>query len=175
MSSDKPPFDDDGDFADLPPSKSALKREMSARQALGETLCELSAKQLAAIPIEDEALLQAIVETRSINTRSALRRHRQFIGKLMRHIDPQPIQDALDALHQSRSAAAGEFHELEALRDALLKDGDAALPAVLEVFPEADRQQLRQLVRQARKDAEQSRNSGASRRLFRYLRALREG
>ena len=166
---------DHGDFEYEGPSKSALKREMTARQALGEALCELSPKELAAIPIEDEALLRAIAEARRITSRSALRRHRQFIGKLMRAIDPQPIQEAMDALYQSRRGAAESFQELESLRDELLRDGDEALPRVLAACPGADRQQLRQFVRQARKDTAAGRDSGARRRLFRYLRDIRGG
>lgn len=156
------------------PSKSARKREMLARQALGEALVALSSRELAAMPLEDGPLLQAIQEARTMRSHSALRRHRQYIGKLMRQIDPAPLQAALDELHQRDRAQATAFHALEALRDALLRDGDAALGEVLERFPQADRQQLRQLTRQARHDAKQERNSGASRRLFRYLRELQE-
>ena len=159
---------------DARPSKSALKREMHARQALGEALCELSPRELEQIPIDDEALLEAIVTTRRISSHSALRRHRQFIGRLMRDIDPAPLQAALDALYQSRRGAAAALHELEALRDRLLRDGDAALPAVLERFPQAERQTLRQLTRQARRDARGQRNSGAARKLFRHLRDLQD-
>lgn len=157
-----------------PPSKSALKREMTARQALGEALCELSATELAAMAIEDPALLEAINESHRIHSRSALKRHRQYIGKLMRGIDPEPIRATLDAMHQRRSGKAQVFQDLEALRDALLEDPDTALVAVLERFPDADRQHLRQLARQAQRDAGSDRNSGASRRVFRYLRELQE-
>ena len=157
------------------PSKSALKREMTARQELGEALLALSPAELAAMPIDSEDLLQAIAETRRIKSHSAARRHRQYIGKLMRRIDPTPIQAALDALHQQRRDAAQAFHELEALRDTLLRDGDTALGAVLDRFPHADRQQLRQLLRQGQREQQGNGASGAGRRLFRYLRELQEG
>jgi ribosome-associated protein len=156
------------------PSKSALKREMTARQALGEALCELSPRELEQIPIDDAALLEAIREARTIRSHSAARRHRQYIGKLMRRIDPQPLQAALDALYRERRAAADDLHELEALRDRLLAEGDAAIAAVVERLPDAERGQLRQLTRQAQRDREAGRNSGAARKLFRYLRDLRE-
>lgn len=164
----------DADAADLPPSKSALKREMHARQALGEALCALSPRELEKIPIADEALLEAITTARTIRSNSALRRHRQYIGKLMRSIDPEPLQSALEALHATRRDAAAALHELEALRDRLLQEGDSALPAVLERFPGAERQALRQLIRQAQRDTREQRNSGTARKLFRYLRELQE-
>ncbi len=156
------------------PSKSARKREMTARQELGEALCALSERELARIPIEDDALLAAIRESRRISHHSALRRHRQYIGKLMRRLDPQPLQLALDELHRERRGEARSLHELEELRDALLARGDEALGRVLERFPDADRQHLRQLLREARRERDAQRPPAASRRLFRYLRELQQ-
>jgi ribosome-associated protein len=166
--------EDGHDPGDDAPSKSALKREMTARQALGEALCKLSERELARIPIEDEALLAAIRESQQIRHHSARRRHRQFIGKLMRRIDPEPLEAALDALHRERRGAAEAMHELEMLRDSLLDRGDPALGQVLERFPHADRQRLRQLLREARRERTAEAPPRASRRLFRYLRELRE-
>jgi ribosome-associated protein len=157
---------------DEAPSKSALKREMTARQELGEALCGLSERELARIPIEDEALLAAIRESHRIRHHSALRRHRQFIGKLMRRIDPEPLQQALDELHREKRGESDRLHELEALRDTLVQQGDRALTQVLERFPQADRQQLRQLTREAQRERQEERPPKASRRLFRYLREL---
>jgi len=154
------------------PSKSARKREMTARQELGEALCELSARELSKIPIEDEDLLAAIEESSRIKQNSAMRRHRQYIGKLMRRIDPEPLQKALDALYQSRKKETLQFQELEELRDTLVRDGDAALGQVLDQHPSADRQQLRQLIREAQREASADKPPAASRRLFRYLRDL---
>jgi ribosome-associated protein len=165
-------MDEDDDYRDEAPSKSALKREMTARQALGEALCALSPRELEAIPIEDPALEAAIVQARSITSRSARRRHRQYIGKLMRAVDPEPLQAALDGLHQQRAASAAQHHELEALRDELIERGDDGLPTVLERFPGADRQHLRQLLRQAQREKAGERPPAAARKLFRYLREL---
>jgi ribosome-associated protein len=166
--------DDQNGYDDEAPSKSALKREMTARQALGEALCELSEKELARMPIDDERLLAAIAESRRITQRSALRRHRQYIGKLMRQIEPEPIAAALDALHQERRGDAARFRELETLRDDLIARGDDALADLLSRFPHAERQPLRQLTREARAERDAGRPPAASRRLFRYLRALQE-
>ena len=157
---------------ELAPSKSARKREMTARQELGEALCKLSAKELAKIPIESEELLEAIEESHRISHKSGLRRHRQYIGKLMRRIDPQPIQEAMDRLYQERQQGAKAFQEIEQLRDTLIRDGDKALSGVIDRFPQADRQHLRQLVREAQREKKADKPPAASRRLFRYLREL---
>jgi ribosome-associated protein len=159
---------------DEAPSKSARKREMTARQDLGEALCALSPKELASIPIEDPALLEAIEESRRIHSHSAARRHRQFIGKLMRRIDPQPLQQALDALHATRREDAAAFHAIEELRDRLIAEGDGALEAALDRFPQAERQTLRQFMRDARQHGDSPRGKTAARRLFRYLRELQD-
>lgn len=164
--------DSDLDYSDEAPSKSALKREMTARQALGEALCSLSTRELARMPIDDADLLEAIRESAQISHHSAQRRHRQYIGKLMRRIDPAPIRAALYALYGERREDAAAFRELEKLRDTLLARGDEALGDVLARFPTADRQHLRQLTREARREIEAERPPAASRRLFRYLREL---
>ncbi|WOJ94994.1 ribosome biogenesis factor YjgA [Congregibacter variabilis] len=163
--------DPDMEF-DEGPSKSARKREMTALQELGEALCALSPRELGKIPIDDEDLLAAIEESSRIKQNSAMRRHRQYIGKLMRRIDPEPLQQALDALYQSRTNDTQRFQQLEELRDKLIRDGDAALGKVINQHPGADRQQLRQLIREAQREAAAEKPPAASRRLFRYLREL---
>lgn len=164
--------DVDSDFFEPAPSKTALKREMTGRQELGEALCQLSPGELKQIPIDSDDLLEAIEESHRIRHHSALRRHRQYIGKLMRKIDPAPIQQALDALHQQRREAAQSFKDLEVMRDQLVNGDDKILAAVIDRFPQADRQHLRQLVRDARREAKSGKPPAASRRLFRYLREL---
>lgn len=83
---------------DEPLSKSARKRHMTALQELGEALTLLSDRQLGAIPLEDERLLQAVRETRRIRQNGARRRHLQYIGKLMRDIEAKPVIRALTSL-----------------------------------------------------------------------------
>ena len=159
---------------DLAPSKSELKRRMLALQSLGETLVSLSERELARIPIEDDTLREAIDEARAIRSNSARKRHLQFIGKLMRGIDPEPISRALDALHESHQRQTDAFHTLEALRDRVLDEGDAGVQEVMTQWPDADRQQLRQLVRQHRLETQKGKAPAASRKLFRYLKELSE-
>ena len=162
---------DDEDFG---PSKTELKREMTARQDLGVALTQLSERELAQIPIDDERLRLAIEEVKRITTKSARRRHFQFIGKLMRDIDPEPIQRALDLLHNAHVQQTEAFHEFENLRDAVLAQGDSGVQLVMDRWPQADRQQLRQIVRQHAKESGAGKPPAASRKLFKYLRSLSE-
>jgi len=84
---------------DTKPSKSARKREHLARQKLGEELIALRDADLRSLAL-DEDLFEAVVEARSIKAHGALRRQKQYIGKIMRHIDPEPIRAALESLHR---------------------------------------------------------------------------
>lgn len=156
------------------PSKSALKRRMLALQELGESLLTLSDKQLEQIPIDSERLLETIREARNIRSHSARRRHLQLIGKLMRNVDAEPIENALQAMRRNRQAEAATFHLLEQLRDEVLAAGVAGTELVATRWPEADRQQLRQMILQHQRESQRQQPPAASRKLFRYLRELRE-
>ncbi|MFT4518941.1 MAG: ribosome-associated protein [Halioglobus sp.] len=159
---------------DLGPSKSALKRQMHALQELGESLVTLNESQLQKIPIESEALLEAITEFRLIGSNSAKKRHLQRIGKLMRYIDPEPIERALKAMDQTHQNQKSAFHDLEALRDDMLAAGNGGAELAMEKWPEADRQHLRQLIMQHQREIAKNKPPAASRKLFRYLRELQE-
>ena len=156
------------------PSKSAVKREMHALQDLGKTLSELNDKQLGQLPIEDEKLLEALRETRRIRSKNALKRHLQYVGKLMRDVDPEPIETALEVMRRPAREANALFHQLEQLRDDVLAAGVAGVEIVLARWPEADRQQLRQLILQHQRELAKDKPPAASRKLFRYLRDLLE-
>ncbi|HEB98237.1 MAG TPA: DUF615 domain-containing protein [Thiotrichales bacterium] len=162
----------ESDKTEAPPSKTRRKREADALQALGETLVGLPEARLAAIELPDR-LREAVMEARRIKARGGRRRQLQYIGKLMRSIDADPIRAALDDFTRQNRRAARAFRQLEALRDQLIAEGDAALGEVLERFPHCDRQHLRQLMRQARKDQAADKTAGL-RALFRYLRELSE-
>lgn len=166
--------DDDYQESDEAPSKSEVKRQMLARQALGEALTQLSDKQLERIPVADERLLAAVLESRNIRSKNARKRHLQFIGKLMRDVDPEPLQAALDELHRPSQQRNDAFHAIEALRDELLARGPEGVDIVLARWPQADRQQLRQLLLQHQREQQRGKPPAASRKLFRYLRELME-
>lgn len=129
-------------------SKSQLKREMTALQELGETLVKLSNRDLQRVPV-DEDLKAEILKARSIQQREGRRRQLQFIGKLMRSIDCTPIEAALQQMAAGNRAEARQFHALEDMRDQLIANADNALENILQTYPNADRQHLRQLIRNA--------------------------
>jgi len=152
------------------PSKSQRKRESEALQVLGETLVGLGHDQLARIELPDH-LRAAIDEARRIRKFGALRRQFQYIGKLMRDVDPEPIRRQLDALEgQSRTHSAW-LHRLEQWRSRLISD-DHALDEFVRLHPGIDVQQLRTLIRNARHEAAQSRPPRAFREIFRLLKGV---
>ena len=153
------------------PSKSQRKREMHQLQALGERLVELNSEQIAGIPLGAE-LLQALEEMRRIKGREARRRQLQYIGRLMRHEDGDAIAAALERLRAGGIEQTRRLHQLERWRDRLIEQGDDVLGELIAAHPDADRQQIRQLVRSARREQELNKPPAASRKLFRYLRSL---
>lgn len=164
------PFDADEPLA---PSKSAVKREMHALQQLGADIVKLSAGQLATIPM-DEKLSEAIGTARRIKSNEGLRRQMQYIGKLMRSADIEAIKEAMRQLEEGRKEDARRFHQLELWRDQLLEQGPKACEQVLQRFPAADGQHLRQLISRANKEQQLNKPPASARKLFRYLRELDE-
>ena len=155
------------------PSKTQLKKNMHALQELGETLTTLSRDHLDQLDLP-EALRDALDELERVGKHEARRRHMQFIGKLMRNVDPEPIRAALDAFKGVSATETAKMHRLEGLRTRLLED-EKTLHDIAETYPGADLQQLRVLRRNAIKEKEQSRPPRAFRELFRVLRELEEG
>ena len=146
---------------------------MSALQVLGQALVELPTERLAKIDMPD-ALRIALADARRFTKHEAKRRQMQYIGKLMRSIDPAPFQAALDALAGVSAAENARFHRIERLRTKLIEDEAAALTEIATAHPGADLQHLRQLRRNAIKEQEQSRPPRAFREIFRILRELDE-
>ena len=156
-----------------PPSKSQKKRDMSALQVLGQALVELPAERLAKIEMPD-ALRIALADARRFTKHEARRRQMQYIGKLMRSIDPAPFQAALDAMAGTSAAENARFQRLERLRAQLLENEAAALAEIAAAHPGADLQHLRQLRRNAQKEQELDKPPRAFREIFRVLRELEE-
>jgi ribosome-associated protein len=155
------------DDAPAPPSKSQRKRESSALQDLGKALVKLPTDRVRKLDLP-EALRAAVLEAQRINSHGALRRQMQYIGRLMRDVDAEPIVAQLDAIRGASDSAKAEFHALERWRERLLAD-DGALTDWLAIHPQADAQQLRQLIRNARREATEGKPPRASRALFRML------
>ena len=143
---------------------------MHELQALGVALVELPESQLAAMQIAD-ALREAVLEAKRIKSHEGKRRQLQYIGRLMREVDPAPIRAQLDALTGHSAQEAARHRRLEALREKLLAD-DEALTAYIAGHAGADLQGLRTLIRNARREQKEGRPPRAYRELFRVLKAL---
>ncbi|HMM47517.1 MAG TPA: ribosome biogenesis factor YjgA [Thiobacillaceae bacterium] len=160
----------DPDEAYRGPSKSQKKREVEALQDLGAQLVKLPEAHFQRIELP-EALRDAVAVCRRITQNSALRRQRQYIGKLMRSIDPAPIRAQLDAFSGASAAESARLHQAEKWREKLIAD-DGALTLFLDKHPGADATRLRQLIRAARDEATRGKPPKAFRELFRMVREV---
>lgn len=158
-------WDEDEDLK----SKTQVKREMEALQKLGEELIALPPVSRAKIPLDEELQDAIILADKLSKKREALRRHIQFIGRLMRSRDIEPIEQALAVIRNTNQAATRKFHLVEAWRDRLIAEPDSVTEFVAE-YPEVDVQQLRQLIRQAKKEQEKEQPPKAYRELFQLLK-----
>lgn len=166
----KPP-----DPAQTTPSRSQQRREALAVLKLAERLAALTAAEMAELPIPDDIRAQ-IVETQAIISHIAHKRQLQFLAKRLRRAEPAllaTLRDHLDHARQVGRRANAAQQRLERWRERLLADGDAALADLLAEHPNADRQHLRQLLRNARNEVEHGKPPRAQRELMRALRALR--
>ena len=155
------------------PSKTALKKQAHDQQALGEALAALSDARLAAVEMP-EPLRDALHEYRRTRSHEGRRRQRQLIGKLMRQTDVAPLQEAVAAAQLGHAHDALALHQAEHWRVELVADDDA-LTRWLEKFPATDAQQIRTLIRNARKDAAlppEQRHGRAWRELFQFLKPV---
>jgi len=144
-----------------PPSKTQLKAEADEKQALGEALITLRTDLMARLDLP-EKLLQAIADAKKITSFEGRRRQMQFIGKLMRPLDDEPIRDAINEQANGSAQLTLQLHLAEQWRDRLI-EADDALGTWLTTYPGTDAQQLRALIRQARKDAAPEKPGAAAR------------
>ena len=164
-----PPADDEDDEI-IWVSKSEIKRDAEALKVLGVELVELGTNALDKIPLDEELL--AAIELAQRIKKEGRRRQIQLIGKMLRSRDAQPIEQALDKLKNRHNQQITLFHKLENLRDRLIEHGDDAVEDVMAIYPEADRQQLRSLVRNAQKEKIANKPAKTSRQIFQYLRIV---
>ena len=153
-----------------PVSKTKRKKEMHELQAIGAELVELPDAQLAKIDMP-EALREAVLEAKRIKAHEGKRRQMQYIGRLMRDLDPAPIRERLEALSGQSAQETARHRRLEQLRERLLAD-DAALTDFVTAHSGADLQELRTLIRNARREQKEGKPPRAYRELFRVLKAL---
>jgi len=149
-------------------SKTRKKAQSHALQKLGVELVELSKERLDSMALP-EALAQAVREARRITAHEGRRRQMQYIGKLMRDIDPAPIQERLDAWRGQSKAEVARQHGMERMRERLIAD-DTALTEFAAKHPGVDLQALRVLIRNARKEAAEGRPPKAYREIFKVIR-----
>ena len=154
-------------------SRSQLKREMLALQKMGERLVELSPAQMEKLDLPSE-LKEAAILAGSLKKHGAKRRQLQYIGTLMRRLDPEPIQKAFERLDQGKKKEAWAFKQTEMWRDRLVGGDDELMEELNRRFPRIDSRQLSQLALSAREEMERRRPPRSTRALFRYLRSLLE-
>ncbi len=162
---------DDGAHDDRP-SKTQLKKQMHELQDLGEALVALPDDRVIDLPIQ-ESLRDAVAEYKRTRSHEGKRRQMQYIGKLMRRNDVEPIREAVAAMALGRAKDALALHESERWRVELLASDDALTRYTAE-HPGTDLQQLRSLIRAARKDAAaapEQRSGRAYRELFQFIKA----
>jgi ribosome-associated protein len=157
------------DNAPLELSKTRKKRAMEALQALGEALAALPAERLEKIALPED-LREAIGALRRLSRQDeARRRQMQYIGRLMRRVDGEPIRAALAGARGDSAAATARLRRIERLRDALLAD-ETALSEIAALHPGIDLQRLRSLRRAALKEKESGKPPRNYRAIFRMLR-----
>ncbi|XVJ70707.1 MAG: DUF615 domain-containing protein [Rhizobacter sp.] len=153
------------------PSKTQRKKESHDLQSLGEDLIALPDDRLDGLPM-DESLRDALRTYKKTRTHEGKRRQMQYVGKLMRRADPEPLREAVTALKLGTAKASLALHEMEHWRAQMLASDDI-LTTWMKQHPDTDLQQLRSLVRAARKDAAsapEQRNGRAYRELFQLIK-----
>jgi ribosome-associated protein len=166
--------DSDADAADARPSKTRLKQQSHELQTLGVAIAALSDNALAAIDMP-EALRDAVEEYRRTRSHEGRRRQMQYVGKLMRSADEEALREAVAAATLGSAQNALALHVAERWRAEMIA-GDDALTRWLAEHPDTDSQQLRSLVRAARRDAlglaAEARQPRSFRELFQFIKPM---
>jgi ribosome-associated protein len=166
----KKPSDDDSEYDG--PSKSSRKRAAHAAQDLGEELIRMRDSELDSLELP-ESLVDAVRDARRITSRGGLARQRQYIGKLMRDVDPEPIHAFLASRNTVTARDAERFKRVEAWRERLIVEGAPALAELESGRPGLDHDEWSRRVSAAREERARTAATGAAgRELFRAIRAL---
>jgi ribosome-associated protein len=152
-------------------SKSARKREAASLQELGVKLAALPDQEIRDLELP-ENLFIALRALRRLPSHGAQVRQRQYIGKLMREIDPEPVLAKLAERKQRHDLEIRQFQQIERWRDRLLSDAGAAIDALLDERPSADRPTLVRLVEKATRERAEQRSPVGARELYAYLRQV---
>lgn len=155
------------------PSKSQIKRDMEALQELGREVSELPRERIIELDLP-EKLRDALLDYKTINAHEGKRRQYQYIGKLMRGIDPAPLRDAVDRFNGDSKAEVHDMHLAERWRERLLAE-EPALAEFAQTYPGTDLQQLRTLIRNARKEKAAAKPPRDYRKLYQLVRTQIDG
>ena len=151
-----------------PPTKGELKRRARSLQDLAERLIDAPAEVVDGLALP-EKLADAITLARRITAHGAALRQRQFVAKLMRALDPGPIETALEADAVAARHDAARFKRAERWRDRLVKDGQSALAQFQSEFPDAAGTELERLVAAAVSERQRGLSPGAGKKLFHFV------
>ena len=166
-------YDDKGEivYYAVRPNKTQIKKDMAVLFALSEEMSELPATQLKCLELP-ENIHKAVVEVSGMPHKGARKRLLKFVTGQLHKIDVEPILEKLARMKNKSAHAVREHHIAERWRDKLIAEGSNALTELLNEQPQADRQQLRQLLRNAQKEVEAAKPPKSSRVLYRYLKDL---
>ena len=154
------------------PNKSQLHRDALALLELGKKLSEMEPTRLKRLAMPDE-LFTALMDAKKIHQNGARKRHFKFIGKLLRDMETEALEQAVSEVAYGEAKSNAEFHQMERWRDRLLDSDDKdALTAFMGEYPQADAGRIRQLIRNAQKEIAQSKPPRSSRLLFQALREV---
>ena len=166
-------YDDQGQivYYAVRPNKTQIKKDMAALFALSEEISELSVTQINTLELP-ENIHKAILEVSKMPHKGARKRLLKYITGQLNKIDVEPILEKLARIKNKSAHGVREHHIVERWRDRLVNGGQEALTAFLNEHPEADRQQVRQLLRNIQKETETNKPPKSSRLLYRYLKSL---
>jgi len=149
-------------------NKSQQKREIQALMELGKQLAALDALALGNMDMP-QPLMQALLDVQDMK-HGAEKRQFKLICKMLRNIDTESLLDTLESIASQKNELDKNFHRSERWRDRLIEEGQTAMTEFMAKYPQADASQIRQLVRNANKEIQQSKPHKSSRNLFRLLR-----
>lgn len=176
---EEPEYDENGDLIEyyaVRPNKSQIKREIAEISQLAEELTQLTETQLAAMELPEQTI-KAIVETKAMpSTKPARKRQMKFITGKLRTMELDSIFETLDRLKSKSAHGVREHHQAEKWRDKLIaSENNDDLTELLNLYPSADIQHLRQLQRNAHKEAKADKPPKSARILYKYLKQLISG
>ncbi|WP_347988285.1 ribosome biogenesis factor YjgA [Methylomonas sp. AM2-LC] len=169
---------DDGDEVEyyaIRPNKTRIKQEIAGVHAMAEEITQLSASHIAEFELP-ESIEQALLEAAKMGQNSARKRLLKYITAQLRNIDLEPIQEKLARMKNQSAHAVREHHQIERWRNVLVADtGTQQLTKLISEFPNADTQHIRQLQRNAQKEAKEAKPPKSARLLYQYLKELISG